>query len=95
MKRTGNHNQEIFKGIGHLIGYCSALVLALVVYVLSKNVVAAIVAFVPFGITAGILFEQRFQDRQEQFNPKSIRTSIGLFFVGVIVFLFLFFLVKY
>jgi len=95
MKRTVNHKQNIFKGMGYLIGYSVALVFAMLFYLLSKTFVIAIATYVSLGTTMGIVFEERFQNKQEQFNSKRTKTFMVLLFLGILVFISMFFIARH
>lgn len=95
MKNSENQNPKVFKGLGFLLGFAIAIVTAIAVFVLSNNFGVSISASVPIGVTLGIALEQKFQSNKVIVNPKATKVLIGLLSLGVMVFIALFFFVKY
>lgn len=95
MKRSVQHHHQTFKGMGYFIGYLVALFFALMFYFISKIFVIAIASFVSIGTTLGIVFEQRFDKHQGDINPRHTKVFIALLFLGIVVFISLFFYVMH
>lgn len=90
-----SHESSFFQGAGYLLGFLIAVILGFIIFLISGHFGIAIPATVPIGVTLGIAFKQRFQGKVETYNPQKIKILIGLFTVGVLLFISLYFITRF
>ncbi|TFV95560.1 hypothetical protein E4S40_04905 [Algoriphagus kandeliae] len=92
MKTTENHQTQLFKGAGYLIGALITFVLGISLFIFTENFVIAISSSLPIGTTFGILIEQKFQKEENHLSLQRTKLFTGLLLLGIIVFFAILFL---
>lgn len=94
MKSTDKKKTQSFKGAGYLVGSAIGIAAAVVVYVITGNIGITIPVATAMGLPMGIVFENKFQGKDSELNPKAQKTVIVLLGAGVIVLAVLYFVAK-
>lgn len=94
MKTSGKENIVIFSGAGYLAGSVITILTAIVVFVVSENIVVSISSSIPLGMTIGMLLEQKFQRQKRLKDPRVKAWMLGLLLAGIIAFISVLLLVK-
>jgi len=85
MKNSAKNKLHIQPGAGHIAGSVVTIVSAIVVFILSENVVVALSASIPMGFTVGILVEQRLQPDEGQPKRDLTKAINVLFIIGLLL----------
>lgn len=81
------------QGIGYLVGSAVSIIMAIIVFTISKNVTIAISTAIPTGTALGIAFEQKRQGKREISKKQSYYLR-GLLILGIGMFIFVLLLSK-
>lgn len=85
MKNSAKKGLHFQPGAGHLIGSVFTIVSAILIFLLSENIVVALSASIPIGFTIGLLAEQRLQPDDGQPKRDLKRAVNVLLVVGLLL----------